>query len=92
MSNFVFISLYQLLTLKKKVTFRQPFSRPGPNDPYMCTKISVEWCTQVSPSPPTHTHTYTQSTKLKVHSTLLNKYMKMDISMSKMLMKLNPRG
>ena len=34
MSIFAFICPYQLLTLKKKVTFRQLFSRPGPCDPY----------------------------------------------------------
>ena len=34
MSIFAFICPYQLLTLKKKVTFRQLFSRPGPYDPY----------------------------------------------------------
>ena len=36
MSNFAFICPYQLSTLKKNVTFRQLFSRPGPCDPYMC--------------------------------------------------------
>ena len=35
MSNFAFICPYQLLTFKKKVTFRQLFSRPGPYDPYV---------------------------------------------------------
>ena len=34
MSIFAFICLYQLLTFKKKVTFRQLFSRPGACDPY----------------------------------------------------------
>ena len=34
MSIFAFIRPYQLLTFKKKVTFRQLFSRPGPCDPY----------------------------------------------------------
>ena len=34
MSIFAFICPYQLLTLKKKVTFRQLFSRPGQCDPY----------------------------------------------------------
>ena len=34
MSIFAFICPYQLLTLKKKVTFHQLFSRPGPYDPY----------------------------------------------------------
>ena len=34
MSIFAFICPYQLLTFKKKVTFRQLFSRPGPCDPY----------------------------------------------------------
>ena len=34
MSIFAFICPYQLLTLKKKVTFRQLFSRPGPYDSY----------------------------------------------------------
>ena len=34
MSIFAFIRPYQLLTFKKKVTFRQLFSRPGPYDPY----------------------------------------------------------
>ena len=34
MSNFAFICPYQLLTLKRKVTFRQLFSRPGPCDLY----------------------------------------------------------
>ena len=34
MSIFAFICPYQLLTLKKKVTFCQLFPRPGPCDPY----------------------------------------------------------
>ena len=34
MSIFAFIRLYQLLTFKKKMTFRQLFSRPDPYDPY----------------------------------------------------------
>ena len=34
MSIFAFICPYQLLTLNKKVTFHQLFSRPGPYDPY----------------------------------------------------------
>ena len=39
MSIFAFICLYQLLTLKKKVTFRQLFSRPGACDPYMTIEV-----------------------------------------------------
>ena len=35
MSIFAFICLYQLLTLKKKVKFRQLLSRPGACDPYV---------------------------------------------------------
>ena len=35
MSIFAFIRPYQLLTFKKKVTFCQLFSRPGPCDPYV---------------------------------------------------------
>ena len=34
MPMFAFICPYQLPTLKKKVTFRQFFPRPGPYDPY----------------------------------------------------------
>ena len=34
MSIFAFICPYQLLAFKKKVTFHQLFSRPGPYDPY----------------------------------------------------------
>ena len=35
MSIFAFIRPYHLLTFKKKVTFRQLFSRPDPYDPYV---------------------------------------------------------
>ena len=35
MSIFAFIGPYKLLTLKKKMTFHQLFSRPGPYAPYV---------------------------------------------------------
>ena len=38
---FAFIYPYQLLTLKKKVTFRQLFSRPGPYDPCIGAQAST---------------------------------------------------
>ena len=45
MSIFAFICPYQLLTLKKKVTFCQLFSRPGPCDPYVSAlaKAKFKW-------------------------------------------------
>ena len=45
MSIFAFICPYQLLTFKKKVTFRQLFSRPGPYDPYvLMDKCPMDHC------------------------------------------------
>ena len=41
---FAFICPYQLFTFKKKVTFYQLFSRPGPCDPYICGPVSMCIC------------------------------------------------
>ena len=44
MSIFAFIYPCQLVVLKKKVTFRQLFSRPGLCDPYMILHFNHGSC------------------------------------------------